>query len=76
MILPLVHARFGDGYLKEAMICGYHKYKYIWLNPVIEEELLCEREIGNVHDTHAVAVHKTIDRGIKTAGHVPRAEEN
>ena len=42
----------------------------IWLNPVIQpEELLREREIRNAcdlaHNTHAVAVHKTIDRKIK-----------
>ena len=29
----------------EVMIRGYHEYKSIWLNPVIQpEELLCEQE--------------------------------
>ena len=56
----------------EAVICGYHEYKSIWLDPVMEEEFSCEREIGNAHDTHAVAIHKTIDGEVKTVGHVPR----
>ena len=55
----------------EAMICGYHEYKSVWINPVIEEELLCEWEIGNAHDTHAVAVCKIIDGDMKVVGHVP-----
>ena len=50
----------------EAMIHGYHKYKSIWLNPVIQpEELLCKQEIGNACNTHAMAVSKTIDQKIK-----------
>ena len=49
----------------EAMIRGYHEYKIIWLNPVIEEELSCKREIGNAHDTHAVAVCNIIDGDVK-----------
>ena len=53
----------------EAMICGY-QYKSAWLNPVIEEELSCKREIGNAYDTHAVAVRNIIDEDIKTLGHV------
>ena len=39
----------------EAVIHGYHVYKSIWLNPIIEEELSCKREIGNVQDTHDVS---------------------
>ena len=49
----------------EAMIRGY-QYKSAWLNPVIEEELSCKREIGNAHDTHALAVRNIIDEDIKT----------
>ena len=30
-------------------------------NPVIEEELLCKREIGNAHDTHALVIRNIID---------------
>ena len=55
----------------EAVICGYHVYKSIWLNPVMEEELSCEWEIGNAQDTHAVAIRKTIDGEVKTVGQVP-----
>ena len=37
----------------ESVIRGYHiKYKSIWLSSVMEEELSCEREIGNAQDTH------------------------
>ena len=56
----------------EAMIHGYHEYKSVWINTVVEEELSCEREIGNAHDTLAVAVRKIIDGDMKTFGHVPR----
>ena len=59
-----------DGYLKEAMIRGY-QYKSVWLNLVIEEELSCKREIGNAHDTHALAMRNIIDEDIKTFGRVP-----
>ena len=55
----------------EAMIRGY-QYKSAWLNPVIEEELSCKREIGNAHDTHAVAVRNIIDEDIKALGRFPR----
>ena len=46
----------------EAMIRGY-QYKSAWLtlNPVIEEELSCKQEIGNAHDTHALAMRNIID---------------
>ena len=56
----------------EAVIRGYHVYKSIWLNLIMKEELSCEREIGNVLDTHAVAIRKTIDGEVTTVGHVPR----
>ena len=56
----------------EAVIHGYHEYKSIWLDPVMEEELSCEREIGNAHDTHAVAICKTVNGEVKTVRHVPR----
>ena len=50
-----------------AVIIGYHAYKEIW-NVELDEELLCEREVGNWHDTFAVAMCK----GSVTVGHVPR----
>ena len=55
----------------ESVIRGYHVFKSIWLNPVMEEELSCEREIGNTQDTHAVAMRKTIDGEVKTVIHIP-----
>ena len=39
----------------EAVIRGYHVYKSIWLNPIMEEELSCKREIRNSQDTHVVS---------------------
>ena len=53
--------------------CGSHdQYKSAWLNPAIKEELSCKWEIGNTHDTHALAVRNIIDEYIKTFGRVPR----
>ena len=37
----------------ESMIRGYHEYKSIWENPSEDDELICEREVGNPRDTHA-----------------------
>ena len=50
-----------------AMIQGYHVYKEVW-NAEVNEELRCEREVGNRNDTFAVAVKK----GTVTVGHAPR----
>ena len=46
------------------MIRAGYQYKSAWLNPVIEEELSCKREIGNAHDTHALSVCNIIDEDI------------
>ena len=55
----------------ELMIRGYHEYKLIWNNPVVGEDLpLCEREIGNPDDPHAVVVKK--DGNLTVVGHIPR----
>ena len=54
------------------MICGYHDHKSVWENPSISESLICEREISNCYDTHAVAIKKTIKSDIKTVGYGPR----
>ena len=51
---------------------GYHEYQSIWPNPTAYDELLCEREPGNSHDTHAVAIKKYISGVLSTVGHVPR----
>ena len=41
----------------EAMVCGYHNYQKAWNIP-IGEVLSCEREVGNIHKTFAVAITK------------------
>ena len=51
---------------------GYHEYKRIWENPSEDDELVCEREIGNAHDTHTVAIWKDIDGETRIVGHIPR----
>lgn len=56
----------------ESMIRGYHEYKRIWENPSEDVELVCEREIGNAHDTHAVAIQKDINGEIRIVGHIPK----
>ena len=59
----------------EAMIRGYHKYMRIWESPSPTDHLLSQREIGNPHDTHAVAVKGNIVGldGTRTVGHVPKS---
>lgn len=60
----------------ESMIRGYHEYNCIWENPSVEDYLLCEREIGNPHDTHAVAIKGSVagdtTGAVTTVGHIPR----
>ena len=34
--------------------------KSIWEIPSADDDLLCEREVGNAHDAHAVAIRKDI----------------
>ena len=41
----------------KAMICGYNKYQNAFDAP-ISEILSCEREVGNIHDTFALAIKK------------------
>ena len=45
-----------------------NSYKPVWDNTVVGENLLCEREVGNHHDTHAVAVKKIIDGNLTVVG--------
>ena len=56
----------------ELMIRGYHEYVVVWENPVYGEILVCHREVGNAHDTHAVAVKKVIGDNLKVVGHISR----
>ena len=62
----------------ESMIRGYHKYKLIRNNPFVGEDLLCECEVGNPHDTHAVAVKKAgkkvIDGNLTIVWHTDSAK--
>ena len=57
-----------SAYEKKSVVRGHHIYKALW-TPSIGEELLVEREDGNQHDDHAVAVIKNGD----IVGHMPRS---
>ena len=46
---------------------GYYVYQDIW-RPEIGDVLHCEREIGNSHNTFAVAIRNDTE----IVGHVPR----
>jgi len=50
------------------VIRGFHIYKVIW-DPVFGEELGTVREVGNPHDTLAVAVVKSLHGERTTVGH-------
>ena len=54
----------------ESMVRGYHEYKTVWDSPVLGEELICAREIGNSYDPMAVAVKKEIHGETITVGHI------
>ena len=56
----------------DAAIRGYHVYKEIWPNPIDDEQLICERKVGNSHNPLAVAIKKLIDGSNTIVGHVPR----
>ena len=56
----------------DSMIRGYHQYKTICENPSCCDELLCESEIGNAHDTHAVAIKKYIGGVQTTVGNIAK----
>ena len=56
----------------DTAIREYHVYKDIWPNPVDEEQLTCECEVGNSHKPLAVAIKKLIDGSNMIVGHVPR----
>ena len=46
----------------EVMVRGY-QYQNVWAAP-IGEMLICEREVGNIHDTFVVAIKKDGERKI------------
>ena len=43
------------------MIHGCYKCKLAWDNPFVGEDSLCECEVENPHEMHAVAVKTVID---------------
>ena len=47
--------RSHDYYCINSVVRGHYIYKDIWM-PEIREELMCQKEVGNIHDLHAVAV--------------------
>ena len=59
----------------ESMIRGYHEYIRIWESPSPTDNLFCQREIGNPHNTHVVTVKGNVagdDGTMTTVDHVPR----
>jgi len=47
-------------------------YKVVWNNPVIEGDLFCEREVGNPHNMHTVAVRRfSSDGNLTVVGDIP-----
>jgi len=56
--------------MAESIIHGYHKKKVVWNNPVVREDL-CECEVRNPHNTHAIAV-KIINGNLTVVGHIPQ----
>ena len=56
-----------ESFTNEAMIRGYYVYKDIW-EAVLDEEVPCQKELGNLADPFAVAV---IRDGV-VVGHVPK----
>ena len=59
------------GFAVDSIIIGYYEYKSIWESPTADNNLLCECEVGNVHDTHAIAIRKDNAGETKTVGYIP-----
>ena len=62
-------------FVVDLVICGYHIYKDIWPSLVVEEQLQCKWEVGNLHeftDLISVAAKKLIDGKNTVVGHIPR----
>ena len=47
---------------------GYHAYMDIWVPLIGDDSLTCQKEHGNMHDHHAVA----IKQDGRTVGHIPK----
>ena len=52
-----------DSYLR-----GYHAYLDVWVPMIGDDSLVCHKEVGNVHDAHAVAIFWENN----VVGHVPQ----
>ena len=50
----------------QSYVRGYHEYGEHWI-AFLEEQLTCQREVGNVTDRYAVAIKKDSS---KTVGHM------
>lgn len=74
--LPRVSKMTMFGCVVNSLIRGYHEYKSIWKNSSTDNDLLCEHEVGNAHDTHAVAVRKDIVGKATTVRHIPQKSFN
>ena len=54
------------------MVLGYHECRSIWENSSeVNNELICEHEVGNPRDTHAVAIKKSVAKECLIVGHIP-----
>ena len=47
---------------------GYHAYLDVWIPMIGDDSLVCHKEVGNVHDAHAVAIFWENN----VVGHVPQ----
>ena len=46
---------------------GFYAYKNVW-EPTIDEGLSCGRDVGNSHNTFAIAIKNNFE----VVGHIPR----
>ena len=69
MLMPvhMVSQCASKSYQKASVVKGHHAYKVIW-TPEAGEELVVNREYGNKHNEHAVAVIKDGE----IVSHLPR----
>ena len=42
----------------DSMIRDYHEYLSIWDNPLVDGDLLCDRETGNSYNPQAMAIKR------------------
>jgi len=53
-------------------VCHFDVFVYSrWKSPTADDEILCEIEVGNLHDIHAVAIRKDNTGRTETVGHIP-----